>query len=495
MKRPGSIKKNKFSFLIFFAAMLLNTPTAHAEEIPVLTWERGQVQNIVLGQGDSNATWDLYLKTNNGQSLKATKSLANEGNYFVYSLSIPSDFPISGYVIEAKNLSGEIKQVAGVQIVEKISTEITRTPFELFLVLIGISYLFYLLNFSKNRTISLYEFASNVEQQNKLQNSILNKMQIQIQKSGKQSLLRILLSEELKFDYRFASTINFVGLLGILTLSALQFLQGNWTLASTGFIALCLVLGNLSITYGIAMMLISMLFLVLNIESTKTIAEILSILVISSIFTLPNIYNQLLSKILDDTNSTKIQSRVNPLLSAFISALSSYQLLLIFESLSPNQIFLGYLKETVAICLFVIFTSKNVNLFRQNEVTETINIVRSISPVNSLLAAVFIASTVYVWTTNLILFAATFLSSLLILSTNWLKFNFSKKLNLRVLEPAFVLLVILAFTFSIYFTINVLPMDVINRSHFAILLIFFFDLLLAIYLMFSKTKTEEIEKI
>ena len=175
MKKSVSIKKLIYSLLIFYAVTLFNSNTAYAEEIPVLTWERGQVQNVVLGQGDTSGSWDLYLKSNNGQRLKASKSFANEGNYYVYSLSIPKDFPISGYVIEAVNVTGEIKQVAGVQVVEKISTEITRTPFELFLVLIGISFFLYLLNFSKNRKISLYELDSNAEQQNKFQNVILNK--------------------------------------------------------------------------------------------------------------------------------------------------------------------------------------------------------------------------------------------------------------------------------------------------------------------------------
>ena len=467
---------------------------ASAEEIPVLIWERGQVQNVVLGQGESSGSWDLYLQSNNGQRIKASKSFANEGNYYVYSLLLPADFPISGYVIEAVNVSGEIKQVAGVQVVEKISTEITRTPFELFLVLIGISFFLYLLNFSKNRKISLYEFDSNAEQQNKFQNVILNKIQIQIQKSGKQSLLKILLSEEMKFDYKFASISNIVGLLGILTLSAMQFSQGNWTLASVGLIVLCLVLGNLFITYGTAMMLVSMLFLVLNIASTKTFAEILSILAISSIFTLPNLYNQFLSKILDYTDATKLQSRINPFLSAIIAAFSSYQLFLVFESLNPNQILLGYSKEIIAICLFAVFTLKNLRIFRQNRIIETIDIVRSISPVTSLLTAILIASTVYVWTTNLILFTVSLFTSLVILSSNWLKFNFSRRLHFRSLEPGYVLIAILAVTLSVYFSINVLPMDVINRSHFAILLILMFNLFLAIYLVFSETKAEMTEK-
>ena len=482
------------SLLIFFATLLLSSSIAHAEEIPVLTWERGQVQNVVLGQGDTSGSWDLYLTANNGQSLKASKSFANEGNYYVYSLSIPTDFPISGYVIEAVNLSGEIKQVAGVQVIEKISTEITRTPFELFLVLIGISYFFYLMNFSKNRKISIYEFDSNAKQSNKFQNKILNKAQIQIQKSGRQSLLKILLSEEMKVDFKFASTINIIGLFGILTLSSMQFAHSNWTLASVGLIALCLVLGNLSITYGIAMMLVSILFLVLNIASTKTFAEILSILVISSIFTLPNIYNQFLFSILDVTDSTKLQARINPFLSAFIAAFSSYQLLMIFESLNPNQIFLGYSKEIIAICMFAIFAFKNLLIFRRSQIIETVNVVRSISPVNSILTSIFIASIVYIWTTNLILFVSSFIMSLLILSFSWLKFNLSNKLHVRSLEPEYALITISVVILSVYLSTNVLPMDVINRSHFALLLIFLLNLFLAIYLIFSETQTEVNEK-
>ena len=488
-------KKLLYLIAILFWTTLSISPYAYAEEIPVLTWERGQVQNIILGQGKSSESWDLYLKSNYGQILRATKSLANEANYYVYSLSIPSNFPISGYVIEAKNISGEIKQVAGVQVVEKISTEITRTPIELFIVLIGISYYFFLLNYSKNREISLHEISSNTEQQNAFKNSILNRLQRQVQKTGKQSLLRILLSEELKFDYKYASTVNIVGILGILTLTALQFSQGNWTFAGTGFVAICLLLGNISITYGILMMLLSMLFLVLNIALTKTFSEILSIMVISSIFTLPNLYNQFLSKIFNNSSSAKIKFKIYPFLSAIIASLAAYQLLLVFESLNPNQILLGYSKEMATFCLFVIFASKNLQNFRQLQSTEIVKIIRSIGPLISLITSIFISSIVYIWTSNLILFAVAFLTTILILSSNWLQFNFSKKVNFRSVEPLYVLIVILVVILSTYFSVNVLPMDVINQSHLGLFLIFFLDLLLAIYLMFSKTQSEVIEKI
>ena len=489
-------EKKKWGLTIFAAIIvsLFSFPQkAYAEEIPVLTWERGQVQNIVLGQDSSNNSWEIYLKSAEGRVLKSSKSLANSDNFLVYSFAIPSNFPTIGYVVEAKNSEGDTKQVAGVQIVAKTSNEVTRAPLELFLILLGLSIFFYLINFSKNRKVELDHFSSSNLANSKSFEVLQSKIYFQIQKNSKQSLIKALLLEELKLDFKFAKFLNIFGLLGIVGIMFLQFTRENWILGNSILIIAILFIGNLSITYGLILMSLSALFLILNISLTKTFAEVLAIFILSSIFVAPNIYNQFIFKILRSQVSKNLNLNFVALVSALIAALAGYEMMLLLESLSSNLVFDFYSKEIMALFLLVFFTLKNYVLHENRLNFESFTIVRAISPVSSLIVAILIGAIIYIWTTNQILLVIAGGFSFLILSASWLKLKFSLKSRLRQPDPLFVIAVISVVIFSIYLALKSLPLDVINRSHLNILLIFPIDFLLAAYLLFIKSEPREAE--
>ena len=463
---------------------------ANAEELPVLTWERGQVQNIVLGQDLSSEPWEIYLKSTKGVILKSSKSLTNNDNFLVYSFVIPDYFPIEGYVIEAQDLNGNIKQVAGVQIVEKISSEITRVPFELFLLLLGISIFFYLLIFSKNRQVKINLFSNDDPSNNKNLNILQQKLYFQIQKNNRQSLFKALLLEELKIDFKFAKLLNFIGIFGISIIIFLQFSKENWILGNVALVVLVLFIGNLSISYGLVAMSLSLFFSILNISLTKTFAEVLAFLVISSFFLAPNLYNQFLFKVLSSQVSQKMEAIKVSLISALISALGAYQILLLHESLTQAIIFLGISKEVLAFSLLIFFIFKNLMFLSRQLNFEEFEIFRAIGPLSSFFAASFIGAITYIWTTNQILFLTSVIASFFILSTSWIRLDFSMNSRLRQPSLFFSFALIFAITLSIYLATTALPLDVINSSHLYILLIFPLDLLFALYLLISKPTTQ-----
>ena len=473
------------------ALLLTGVLTANAEEIPVLIWERGQVQNIVLGQDLSSESWEIKLKSIDGVILGSSKSLTNNDNFLVYSFSIPDNFPTNGYVVEAQDLNGNIKQVAGVQIVEKISNEITRAPFELFLLLLGVSTFFYLLIFSKNRKVKINEFISEDPSNSKNFNILQQKLYFQIQKNNQQSLFKILLLDELKIDFKFAKFTNLFGILGISLIIFLQFSKENWIFGNISIVVLVLLIGNLSISYGLVVMSLSLLFSILNVSLTKTFAEVLAFFVISSFFVAPNLYNQFIFKVTAYQVSQKIDAIKVSIVSALVSALGAYQILLLHESLTQATIFLGISKEAIAFSLFVFLLFKNLRILMRQLYFEEFEIVRAIGPLNSFFSASFIGAVTYIWTTNQILSLISVISSFFILSSSWIRLDFST--NSRLKQPSLIysLALIFAMTISIYLATTSLPLDVINRSHLNILLIFPLDLLLAFYLLISNPITQK----
>jgi hypothetical protein len=98
---------------------LLATPTAaQAFDIPLLTWERGRVQQVVLGGGAYTDNWVVTLEGEGVAPLTFTRSETNDAGYVVYSLNLPSDLPIGAYSVQTSGENAEKTLVAGVNLVQ-----------------------------------------------------------------------------------------------------------------------------------------------------------------------------------------------------------------------------------------------------------------------------------------------------------------------------------------------------------------------------------------
>lgn len=479
---------------VFFIFLNLNfSQVAYAEEIPVLSWERGQVQNIVLGQGDSDDNWRVYLKSTDGRVLEGTKSLTNQANFVVYSISIPKNFPISGYVVEAENSNGQTKQVAGIQIIEIQAKEITRAPIELFLILLGLSLYFYFLNKSKGTTVNLVSKIQTLSNRQTIFNRIPERFKFQLTNESKQSLSKVLLLEEMHFDSKYSTATFFSGMAGIFLISVLQFQNGFWLTGNSIVLLICFMLGNSSITYGLLMSLISLSYLFLNISYAKNLGDILSFLIVSSIFILPNFYNRFLMYFLDKTHIDSDSFEIRKFIGALIASISSYQLLLAFESLNTLILLPNNFKEYLTGSLFGFFILKNFIFCSFEVYVEEFNVTRSIGPAFSIILGFFISSTVYLWTTNLLISAISGIVCLLIFTSNWLNFSIPHKLKLTLANSYFILFALIVSILSIYLATQVLPLDVINKAHLGILLVFPVDLILAFYLYLAQPPSLRVE--
>lgn len=107
--------------LRWFALLLITVfaaPTAaQAFDVPLLTWERGRVQQVVLGGGAYTANWVVTLEGEGMPPLTFTRSEPNEAGYVVYSLNVPSDLPIGAYSVQTSGKNAKKTLVAGVNLV------------------------------------------------------------------------------------------------------------------------------------------------------------------------------------------------------------------------------------------------------------------------------------------------------------------------------------------------------------------------------------------
>ena len=125
--------KKTFAFL---ALLFFISPTsASAAEIPLLTWERGQLQEVVLGGQAAAEDWRVQLQGNGISGIDFKKSSLNDQGFAVYSLEIPQDIPLGGYSIVAIDETSEFNVVAGVNLIASSAYKITKKPLDLALLI------------------------------------------------------------------------------------------------------------------------------------------------------------------------------------------------------------------------------------------------------------------------------------------------------------------------------------------------------------------------
>lgn len=127
---------NKTLALVFIAINLIfSTPATAASDIPLLTWERGKEQNIVMGGYTNQSNWDIQLIAKDKSTLRFSRSTTNKDGYVVYSLYIPKNLPTGAYRVETVGTTGTPTVVAAIQVVALRYFEILRVPTQLITLL------------------------------------------------------------------------------------------------------------------------------------------------------------------------------------------------------------------------------------------------------------------------------------------------------------------------------------------------------------------------
>ena len=125
------IGKTRFTLLMVLCFSVFAPLTSAFAEVPFLRWERGQVQEVVLGGVAAQNKWKIQLQGEGVESLDFTESIKASGDYIVFTLMVPKDHPVGPYTILALKPGGETKVIAAVQMLGVETYKVTRVPRDL----------------------------------------------------------------------------------------------------------------------------------------------------------------------------------------------------------------------------------------------------------------------------------------------------------------------------------------------------------------------------
>ena len=95
--------------LVFIAALFLISPAANAAttvNVPLLTWEAGKQQVVVLGGPGSNGAWKMQFEGENIDPLAFKQTRKDGKGAYLYTLDLPKDLTPGAYVVQAVEEDG-----------------------------------------------------------------------------------------------------------------------------------------------------------------------------------------------------------------------------------------------------------------------------------------------------------------------------------------------------------------------------------------------------
>ena len=132
---------NKLLAGLLIAFTTLSMAPAHAEDIPVLTWEKGKEHNIVLGGNSQVKNWKIQLTSTTGETLDFKQSKLDPKGYVVFSVQIPDTYESGVYTVVTTGVDVPKKIVAGVKIVALSDYNLIQIPTKLILILLTLIFL------------------------------------------------------------------------------------------------------------------------------------------------------------------------------------------------------------------------------------------------------------------------------------------------------------------------------------------------------------------
>lgn len=158
--RCAMVNRFKKIFILVTLLLIVSPISASVAEIPLLTWERGQLQEVVLGGQAAAENWRVELQGNGIAGLELKKSSLNPQGFAVYSLVIPDDTPLGGYSIVAIDDAKEFNVVAGVNLIGSSGYKITKKPLDLARVITIFVFLTSIVSALRARKYSRISFTS-----------------------------------------------------------------------------------------------------------------------------------------------------------------------------------------------------------------------------------------------------------------------------------------------------------------------------------------------
>lgn len=413
--------KSKFLVPLVLLMAVLSSPSSSAIDIPLLTWEQGKSQSVVLGGPNASNNWQVNLVSESGIRIPFRASALNESKFRVYTIDLSNQISLGRYSVETQGPGSPLTLVSEVLIVPAESYEVPRAPYDL-LFIMGFLAIFVsaVISIRKSRTIvssfpnHIADLQNFVTGQNFSSIAQFNRNSLEVKRvkfvTGlPDSFLKTLLLADTNFVY----TLPARGFLGLPVLSFA--LGGSLFLAhetvapfsalSAAILALLIFISHLDLLSGIIGSITYLSFHIL-LSGNLDVRSGLSALLLTGVFIFPALFN-LTGKL----TSSELQksTKATYFILSFFGILYIPSSFLVVKSLNSNQTFssssIPYLMAIALISL--LMKQKLISRFLETGIEKNADlypetlIVRLFS--NGSIVALFVILTVLFmnWTENL----------------------------------------------------------------------------------------------
>lgn len=155
----SKMSKKVLPYLFAVTYFVLSIPSAHALDVPSLVWERGKVQNIVVGNAEKQDTWKVNLLSEKNPVVTFTPSKENSRGFIVYSGQLPSNLPLGQYsVVVFGDGSSSGTQIALVRVTALTSFSILDSTHDVGILGICLTFLLVFLSTMKAKKYASIRF-------------------------------------------------------------------------------------------------------------------------------------------------------------------------------------------------------------------------------------------------------------------------------------------------------------------------------------------------
>ena len=478
--------------LVFIAALFLISPAANAAttvNVPLLTWEAGKQQVVVLGGPGSNGAWKMQFEGDNIDPLAFKQTRKDGKGAYLYTLDLPKDLTPGAYVVQAVEEDGTKTIVAGIQVKVRETYRIAQIPSDLKLLAMILAGLVTIFSVIRSRKYSNLFFTRRVvpEKQN-----FFYKFRNQRLASEGDSLARYLAlrsGEPLhKLSPVLWAILPWLAIpLGVFTALKIQF-DAAIPNGPIVLFFICAIIGALDATTGIALSF-TLGFMHVALGNVTNLRSLLVAIAFSLAWYFPAMLAALV-RLTIGQDFQRLTGKANSLVSSLVAALAGGTTVamstIITDSLVINRqasdLLRWPLAGAVALTIFIKYLFETTKE-KQEATEEKLYLARVISP--GLATTLFFGNLllVYVWTNQV---TATVVASLVMIAPYFMLFVVFPKLGRIRLDKAkrnilLETLIVVALTFVAYRAIQTLPQAVIIRSRIFILIGFVPSLLHAIY--------------
>jgi len=111
--------------IAIFSSIFVQSVSAF--DFQVFTWERGKIQQVIIGEAKRGTTWKVEMVGQGIEPIPFISSSQNDAGYYVFTAEIPDETPLGAYSIEATGDGGTKRIIAGISLIEKTTYDITKT--------------------------------------------------------------------------------------------------------------------------------------------------------------------------------------------------------------------------------------------------------------------------------------------------------------------------------------------------------------------------------